>query len=309
MLSYSGTMRRNRPFPVVAAVVAALAAVAEAPTPTMAADHNDPIGVQAAYRSGDSANGYTVATGDPSADIADIFAWYTGEKGNPQSVVLALTWRVDPIEEKEHAFDPSVKYAIHIDTTNHGLLNVSVNPADGLTLSSKLVTKATNDIVVWFGESKKQKGQWGMMVNGIPGVDHEVVGPVGKVLQPAPGVKVVAGLFDDPFFADLDAFFNAISVALGNKPGNPSLPLDRFHRVDPQTQHLTRPFGYPVGVDGFSRQNMHAVVIELPASAFPTRHLKVWGTTDRAKGLSKSGENLHCTYDSSNGAYHCGGAQ
>src|SRR5581483_8946307 len=104
MLAYVVTMRRL-PFPIIAPVIAALAAVAQAPAPSMAADHNDPIGVQAAYRSGDSANGYTVATGDPSADIADLFAWYTGEKGNPQSVVLALTWRVDPIEEKEHAFD------------------------------------------------------------------------------------------------------------------------------------------------------------------------------------------------------------
>jgi hypothetical protein len=302
-------MLRKRAFPVVVAAVAALAAVAQAPAPSMAADHNDPIGVQAAYRSGDSANGYTVATGDPSADIADIFAWYTGAKGSPQSVVLALTWRVDPIAEKEHAFDPSVKYAIHIDTTDHGLLDVSVDPADGLSLSTKLVTHATSDIVVWFGEHKQNKGQWGMLVTGLPGVDHEVVGPVGKVLEPAPGVKVVSGLFDDPFFADLDAFFNAISVALGNKPGNPSLPLDRFHKVDPTTQRLTRPFGYPVGVDGFSRQNMHAVVVELPASAFPTRKIKVWGTTDRKKGLAKSGEDLRCRYDSANGAYHCGGGQ
>jgi hypothetical protein len=283
-----------------------MVAVAQAPAPTMAADHNDPIGVQAAYRAGDSANGYDVATGDPSADIADLFAWYTGEKGNPQSVVLALTWRVDPTEAKEHAFDPSVAYGIHIDTTNHGLLDVHADLADGITLGSKLHTKATNDIVVWFGESKTKKGQWGLLVNGIPGVDHEVVGPVGKVLQPAPGVKIVAGLFDDPFFADLDGFFNAISVALGNRPGNPSLPLDRFHRIDPKTQHLTRPFGYPENVDGFARQNMHAVVIELPASAFPTRHLKVWGTTDRKQGLAKSGADLRCTYDAHTLAYHCG---
>lgn len=275
----------------------------------MAADHNDPIGVQAAYRSGDSANGYEVATGDPSADIADLFAWYTGEKGHPKSVVLALTWRVDPTEEKEHAFDPSVKYAIHVDTSGPGLLDVAVDPNDGLVLSSKLHTQSTHDIVVWFGEHKREKGKWGMIVTGLPGVDHEVVGPVGKVLQPAPGVKVTAGLFDDPFFADLDAFFDAISVALGNAPGNPSLPLDRFRRVDPKTTHVTRPFGYPVGVDGFSRQNMHAVVVELPASAFPTRKLKVWATTDRKKGLAKSGSDLRCTYDAATGAYHCGAAR
>ncbi len=289
---------------LLAAAAAGIASLAEAPSRSLAADHNDPIGVQAAYRSGDSASGYDVATGDPSADIADLFAWYTGEQGNPTSVVLALTWRVDPLEAKEKAFDPTVQYGIHIDTSSKGLVDISLSAKDGLTLGSKLHTVATHDIYVWFGEKKTKKGQWGVLVSGLPGVSGDVVGPVGQVLVPAPGVKIAAGLFDDPFFADLDAFFNAISVALGNSPGaNPSLPLDRFAPVDPAKQKLARPFGYPVGVDGFGRQNMHAVVIELPASAFPTRKLHVWGTTARKKGLPKSGNNLACKYDGA--TYHC----
>src|SRR5262249_37247196 len=105
------------------------------------------------------------------------------------------------------------------------------------------------------------------------------------------------------FFADLDGFFNAISVALGNAPGNPSLPLDRWSRIDPTTQNLTRPFGYPENVDGFGRQNVHAIVVELPASAFPTRKLHVWGTTDGVQGLPKSGASLGCRYE--DGKYHC----
>ena len=282
----------------------ALASLTHLPRVTEAADHNDPIGVQATYRAGDSVGGYDVSTNDPSADIADLFAWYTGEQGNPTSVVLALTWRADPVEEREKQFDPTVKYAIHIDTSDKKLLDIKVG-TDGISLGSKLKTTATHDIVIWFGEHKKKKGQWGMHVTGLPGVDHAVVGPVGEILRPAEGVKVTAGLFDDAFFADLDAFFNSISVALGNEPGNnPSLPMDRFSPVDPETQDLTRPFGYPADVDGFGRQNVHAVVIELPASAFPTRKLHVWGTTDRKKGLAKSGAELRCTYDSE-GAYHC----
>lgn len=281
-----------------------MASIANAPAPTQAADHNDPVGVQATYRSGDSTGGYDVATGDPTADIADLFAFYTGEKGNPKSVVLILTWRADPVEDKEKSFDPTVKYGIHIDTSDKKLVDVKLD-GDGISLGTKLHTTATHDIIVWYGEHKKKKGEWGMMVSGLPGVKGDVVGPVGKVLEPAPGVKVVTGLFDDPFFADLDAFFNAISVALGNKPGNPSLPLDRFQRVDPKTQKLTRPFGYPVGVDGFGKQNMHALVVELPADAFPTRKLHVWGTTDRKKGLKKSSNDLHCTYEAALGKYAC----
>jgi hypothetical protein len=274
--------------------------------PVNAADHNDPIGVQASFRSGDS-SGYEVNTNDPAADIADLLAWYTGDRGNPTSVVLALTWRADPLAGREKEFDPTVKYGIHIDTSDKGLLDISAN-SDGLSLGSKLHTVAANDITVWFGESKKQKGSWGVLVNGLPGVSGNVVGPVGKVIEPVQGVKVAAGLFDDPFFADLDGFFNAVSVALGNRPGsNPSLPPDRFNKVNPRA--ATRPFGYPVGVDGFGKQNIHAVVIELPASAFPGRKLHVWGTTERKQGLPKFGENLKCSYDANGGIYQCGAAQ
>ena len=306
-------MRFFRPLPMLFIGAVSLASVAQAPKSTQAADHNDPIGVQAAFQSGESGAGYEVDTNDPSADIADIFAWYTGDKGNPKSVVFALTWRADPVEAREKRFDPSVKYGIHIDANDEKkLVDISVDPLDpleGVKIGSKFVTRATNDIIVWFGENKTKKGDWGMMVTGIPGVDKEVIGPVGKVLTPAPGVRVAAGLFDDAFFADLDAFFNAISVALGNN-GNPSLPLDRFNRVDPPK--ATRPFGYPADVDGFGRQNVHAVVVEVPATAFATRELHVWGTTDRKAGLGKSGAKLGCTYEANGGVYHCadkGGAQ
>jgi hypothetical protein len=306
-------MRRisSRLLPLGAAGLVAMAIAFQSPKATRAADHNDPIGVQAAYRSGDSVGGYDVATGDPTADIADLFAWYNGPTGNPTSVVLALTWRADPSEAKEKAFDPSVKYGIHIDTSDHDLLDIGLS-GDGLTLGSRLNTKAEHDIIVWYGEHKREPGKWGMIVSGLPGVDHDVIGPVGKTLTPAPGVRVVTGLFDDPFFADLDGFFNSISVALGNDPAqNPSLPPDRFSPKDPRRNQYPLPFGYPEKrVDGFAKQNMHAVVVELPASAFPTKKLHVWGTTERKKGLAKSGKNIRCTFDSATEKYACsGGAQ
>ncbi len=297
--------KTRRPLPVLIAGAIAIAAVAQAPATTNAADHNDPIGVQATYRSGDSLGGYEVATGDPTADIADLFAWYNGPKGNPTSVVLALTWRADPSEDKEKSFDPTVKYGIHIDTSDHDLLDIRTS-GDGLSVGTRLRTTAEHDITVWYGESRRERGKWGMMVNGIPGVRGEVIGQVGKVLTPAPGVKLVTGLFDDPFFADLDGFFNSISVALGNNPAkNPSLPTDRFAPRD-RRQTYRMPFGYPEQrVDGFAKQNMHIFVIELPASAFPSKKLHVWGTTERKKGLPKSGQNIRCTYDAASETYDC----
>lgn len=303
--------------PLVALVAAAASSVYV--STSGAADHNDPIRVQAGYLSGNNAS-YTVATGDPSADIADIFAWYTGEQGNAKSIVLAMTWRADATEQREKAFDPSVQYTFHIDSQfAEGILDVDVS-SNGIELDSNRSTEAEHEIVVWFGKHKSEPGQWGMLITGLPGIDGEVVGPVGKTIEPAAGVKIAAGLFDDAFFADLDAFFNSISVAL-NKDTNPDIrpnpslppqapPEGRFAPVYPSSGvegdgRLARPFGYPPGVDGFGKQNVHGVVIELPADAFGSKKLHVWATTARKKGLANSGTELGCSYDDSEGTYAC----
>ncbi|MFO0680264.1 MAG: DUF4331 family protein [Polyangiaceae bacterium] len=263
-------------------------------SPSLAADHNDPIHVQANHKSGGVA-GYEVNTGDPSADIADIFAWYTGTAGDPKSVVAAITWRVDPLETSEKSFDPSVAYGIHIGTGATKPLEVNFDNPLNPKIDSKFVTKAAHDIVVWFGKGTEanNNGQWGMRVSGLPGVATPLVGPVGKPLSAPNGVRVAAGLFDDAFFADLDGFFNAIYVALGTKDAddsarNPSLPRDtRYTLLDPKgnpnSPLLARPFGYPARpLDGFGNQNVHGIVAEIPVGLFGgQRKLQVWATTER----------------------------
>lgn len=289
----------------VAVGVAALAAFGTHAFESHAADHNDPVGVQATYQSGTSSS-YEVSTGDPAADIADIFAWYSPDKAR---AIFALTWRADPTEARERSFDPSVKYTIHVDDSGQSKpLEITAGPA-GLSVGSRLDTPAHKEMVFWFGESKREKGAWGMMASGLPGVSGDFVGAVGKTHEPARGVKVAAGLFDDAFFADLDGFFNSISVALPplvDPRRNPSLPQDRFSAKDPATQRLALPFGYPVDrVDGFGKQNVHAVVVEVPVASFRSHKLHVWATSDRVRG-PKSGADLKCSYDGKGGTYACG---
>ncbi len=296
-------MTFTRKYPIVLAALVAAVGAATFAHDLRAADHNDPVGVQAGYQSGTSAD-YEVSTGDPQGDIADLFAWYSGPQGS--QAVFAMTWRADPIQGSEQSFDPSVKYTIHVDDEGESkLVDVSVSDG-GLDVNSKLTTpEKHHEIVTWFGKNKR--GEWGMQVTGVPKVD-KFVGPVGKVHELAPGVKIAAGLFDDAFFADLDGFFNSISVALPElipNYGNPSLPRDRF-KAKKFGQDLKLPFGYPVErVDGFAKQNVHAVVVEVPVSSFKSRKLHVWGTTDRAPGLPKSGAKLGCSYNAKEGTYAC----
>ncbi len=267
--------REGRKTVHVALFGAALAFVASA-APTFAADHNDPVRVQA--------TGTT--TGDPAADIADIFAYYRGPTGKPDSIVLALTWRVDPLYEV--TFDPSIRYGIHVDN-DASFANLA--EARGVGMGAEY------DIWIWFGKKRGTTNEWGVYLENVPGLGgRKVAGDVGKVLRPAPGVRIMAGLADDPFFFDLDGFFAGLSVALGNPAGDPALPDAARRRVtafDP-TQ-VARPFGFVNRNDGFGRTNVHFVEIEIPASSVLRgtegrhRDLHVWATADGKVGRRTSG--------------------
>jgi hypothetical protein len=314
MHAHSLARRRGASRLVALAAGLAGALIAQEPAITVAADHNDPIHVQANYQSGEI-SGYVVNTGDPSADLADVFAWYTGEPGHAESLVLALTWRVDPLEEKEKSFDPTVAYGVHIATGDPGLLDLDLSNPLKPSVTSKLDTEPTYSIITWFGESRETPGKWGMRVSGLPSAEPTVVGAVGKTLTTSDGVRIASGLFDDAFFADLDGFFNAVYVALRNGADspNPSLPPSRYTHLNPKTgeggELLERPFGYPeVPLDGFGHQNVHAIVVEIPIALLGGEtKFHVWGTTERVKGLPKSGADLACasSREGATDSYRC----
>lgn len=269
--------RPRRSFPSAALIGAALSLIA-ASAPTWAADHNDPVRVQA--------TGTT--TGDPAPDIADIFAYYRGPTGKPTTVVLTLTWRVDPLNEV--AFDPSIRYGIHIDN-DASFSNLA--EARGIGMSAEY------DIWIWFGKKKGTVNEWGVYLENVPGLGgKKIAGEVGKILRPAPGVQIMAGLSDDPFFFDLDGFFAGLSVALGNRAGDPSFPDAKRNPIAAfDSTKVPRPFGFVNTSDGFGRTNAHFVAIEIPAASVLKgtdgnhRDLHVWATTDGKVGRKSSGRS------------------
>jgi hypothetical protein len=288
---------------------AAAALVAGAQKYTWAADHNDPVRVQA--EGADSAH-----HGDPAADIADIFAYYTPQAGKPEKIVLALTWRTDPLEEQ--TFDPSVRYGIHID--NNAGLDIAATKQTPLSLMDPAKVEAEYDIIIWFGKKKNTANEWGVLASGIPGPNGkklQVVGDVGTTLSPEgdTNVKVMAGLFDDPFFFDLDGFFNSLAGSLGNPKGNPQQPATNgakpwpagapyngkysLQRTSATSPSVRTPFGFDNTNDGFGRNNVHAVVIEIPVENVVLedrngkhKDLHVWATTDSRPDLDRKGTLL-----------------
>ncbi len=136
----------------------------------LAADHLDPPG-----RTDPSVD----TTPDRAADIADVFTWHTDT-----SVVIAMTFSGPQSPTLPANYDRDVVYAIDI--------------------SNELPATSTDiPIRIRFGSGGENK--WGVKVNGLPGVTGSLIGPVETNLTKN-GVKVYAGLRDDPFFFDLQGF-------------------------------------------------------------------------------------------------------
>jgi len=120
-----------------------------------------------------------------AADITDVYAWHTDD-----AKVVAVVNFSGLIESGvEPKFDSKVVYGIHID-----------NDADGVA-----------DHDVWFRFGQNGAGDWGIQAVGIPGGTPTVSGPLNTSIDAGLGLRLWAGLRDDPFFFDLDGFKATLS--------------------------------------------------------------------------------------------------
>lgn len=188
------------------------------------ADHLDPPA---------RTNPAVATNADIAADIADVFAWHTDT-----SVVLALTFAGPQAATMPAVYDRDVLYTINL---------------------SNAAPRTTPDlpIEIRFGTGAGPM-DFGVKVSGLPG-GTEISGPVEQDLA-ADGIKVRAGLFDDPFFFDLQGFQETLNTG--------TLSFDS-----------TRDF--------FAGQNLTAVVIEIPRNriANGANPIDVWATTARIGGM------------------------
>ncbi len=189
-----------------------------------AADHLDPPA---------RTDAAVTSTPDVAADIADVFAFNTAS-----TVTLIVTGAGPQAPGVAPFYDRNVLYQIHI--SNDG------NPAT-----------SERDINVRYG--RDAAGNWGVQFVGIPGATAAVAGPVQTTLTDGPVVKATAGLFDDPFFFDLDGF--------------------------KQTQ-ATGTLSFNNKRNFFAGKNDTAIAVEFPRSAIEngTNPIQVWAETRRIQG-------------------------
>jgi hypothetical protein len=221
-----GTLRRLlRPLLVLAPAATVFAAVLLLPgAPNLAADHLDPP---------TRTDPVLDPVPDVPADIADVFTWYTADHVN---VIVTFGGPSSPTQPA--SYDRDVLYKILVSTAA---------PTD------------TPEIVirVRFGPGQRPN-EWGVQMEGLPGVTGAIEGPVETNLV-KDGVTARAGLFDEPFFFDLQGFRETRSLG--------AIRFDNRRNF-------------------FDAQNDTAIVLQIPKDRFATATtpLGFWATTSRIGG-------------------------
>lgn len=196
----------------------------EAPVP--AADHLDPPA---------RTNPNNDSTADFAADIADIYVFH-----DAVNVTVIVTVGGPSATNLPARYDDQVRYTVDISNQS---------------------PRTTVDVPIAFQFGQAPGGAdapWGVRVQNVPGVGGDIVGSVERVLE-KDGVRVFAGLVDDPFF------FDAQGLRESREMG-----VLRFNNSR----------------DFFGAQNITAVVIEIPRSRLENgaNTLDFWTTSARLGG-------------------------
>jgi hypothetical protein len=171
-----------------------------------------------------------VSNADRAADIADIYTWQQGD-----AVVIVLTFAGPQAANMPATYDPDVLYTINIANTDQ-------------------TTTPSVQIRFKFG---KDGSNTGVEIDGLPDNAGPLIGPVEQVLS-RNGILARAGLYDDPFFFDLQGFKDSKAT------GNLSIRNDR---------------------NFFNGQNDTAMVLQIPTAMLNKGNvLNMWATTARFGG-------------------------
>jgi hypothetical protein len=199
------------------------------PIGTRGADHLDAPGVKT----------------DGRLDINDVYAFQSFD--NPDNTVLIMT--VNPLAGvlSPTVFSPKGTYDFNIDNDGDakpdGVLRVSFGAVDKNGRQS--IHLKGSGIFGWLNGDDDDRNEHRERR------EHVRDGKTGQITNLPDGGLLTAGLFDDPFFFDLDGFKHGLQFT---------------------------------GTNFFAGFNVTAIVLEVPSSWFGSDHIGVWATTQTAGG-------------------------
>lgn len=130
------------------------------------------------------------AVSDPAADITDLFAWMT-----PEADKLNLVMNVTPFAGADAAFSTATQYVFHVNSS----AGYGMEQTETMVLCQFYAADA---IECWAN---------GEYVTGDPS------DPAG-IASASGGLKVFAGLRNDPFFMEFTGFTNTVETVVAAAP-------------------------------------------------------------------------------------------
>jgi Domain of unknown function (DUF4331) len=199
------------------------------------------------------------ADADPAADLADIFIFPSPQA--PTRTVAAITFggRSAPRSRIDGnlACDPNVLYTLHIDRES---------PGGGFD--------NVPDVQVHARFGRNGKGECGVQLENVPGAGGTVSGPVETVFESPTGLKVFAGVRNDPFFFDGEGYAALVASFAGAGQSGDVVGAFRLSGGQPRR-------------DSFANRNVSAIVFEMDNAALApggSARVRVWATTARLAG-------------------------
>ncbi len=188
--------------------------------------------------------------GDQAADIADLYAFRSPQDPNAIVLVLTLSDFLPPGEIKlgKSNFDPRVLYQFKIDRDGDAV--------EDLVIQAFVTGSRGHQLMHFRGPAEPS----------VTGTRSKLIGPetarvrvstgAEPIVATRKGMKVFAGVRDDPFFFDAGQF-GAILAGEATSFNDP-------------------------GTDSFQDLNVYAIVVELPIERLgDLSTMSVWGTTSR----------------------------
>ncbi len=202
------------------------------------------LGVQHVYAS-DHADTPQIFN-SPGTDLTDVFMFPSPTNSNNVVLMMTVNPLITPSTKNSTSFDPNVLYQFKID-----------NNLDG---------REDRVIQVWFdgtgsGQTAHVAGPALPLSQGTKNGKlrpYDVTGTFGSTFSPTGGMQVYTGVREDPFFFDLEQFFNILP--------DRATPVNGIEVPNPNSPHQTTWRAPGTAVDFLSNGNYSvlAIVVELP---------------------------------------------
>jgi hypothetical protein len=239
-----------------------------------ATDHNEPNGINVQDPHGVPIPGRTPEPGD----IYDLFAWREddgdGALSDGDKLVVIITFpapqtgflrgaarcptgpALPEIPATDVTREEAMAAAFERDTRALGAYADDVGYEIHL---DDLDWQLDKTITVQLGYDCARQA-WGAWFRGLPG-DEDVVAAVNETVTAPNGTRVRVGLYDEPFFVDLDGFFAALFP-----------PSEGDHRSKAV-------MGFDPTRDYFRGANVHGIVVEIPVELLDSDDVDVWAAS------------------------------